>query len=119
MVEADILGALKGSPPATSAGDNVYAFLLPESATYPAITYQRISNVPVNSLAGRSNLDQVRVQVDCWAETYDAAKTLAGEVRTAMAAAGYKGLLITDADDFDQDARIYRVTMDFYCWQKE
>ena len=119
MVETEILAALKGSPAATSAGDNVYALVLPDEADYPAVTYQRISNVPVNSLQGSSDIDQVRMQVDCWAQTYGAAKALAGEVRTLMEAAGFKGLLVTDSDDYDETARVYRVSMDFYCWQKE
>lgn len=119
MIEEDVLTALVGSPPATSADERVYALVLPDESSYPAITYQRISNVPVNSLSGSSDLDQVRVQVDCWATTYGAAKALAGEVRTAMEAAAFKGLLVTDADEFDDVAKVYRVSMDFYCWQKE
>ena len=119
MIEQSVLAALKGSPAATSAGDKVYALLLPDGTGYPAVTYQRISNVPVYSILGPSGLDQPRIQVDCWAETYAEAKTLAGEVRTAMEGAGFKGRLITDADDLDETVGAYRVTMDFYCWQKE
>jgi hypothetical protein len=119
VVEEDILAALTGSPPATSAGDNVYALVLPDGTDYPALTYQRISTVPVNSLAGSSGLDQVRVQIDCWAATYGAAKALADEVRPVMEAAAFKGLLVTDTDDYDEVTRLYRISMDFYCWQKE
>ena len=114
MVEAAVLTVLKGN---TAAGNNVFAVVLPNSATRPAITYQRIASVPVNSLAGSSGLDRVRMQIDCWAGTYQAAAELAEAVRTLMAAAGFGGLLDTDRSEFEVETKLYRFSSDYFVWQ--
>ena len=119
MIDELVLLALKGSPPATSAGDRVYKAPGEPGMTYPAITYQRIANQPVYSINGSSGIDRVRFQVNCWAATDGAARTLAAEARTAMEGASFKATLETDADDYDEGAKLYRVVMDFYCWEKE
>lgn len=121
MVEQDILTALtSGSPSPTSAGDRVYGLVLPTLANpkLPAVSYQRVSNVPVVSLSGHSGIDHVRMQVDSWAATYGGAKVLSAEVRVAMTAAGFKALLATDRDDFEDDTGLYRVSADYLCWEK-
>ena len=121
MVEQEVLTALTaGSPSPTAAGDRVFALVLPQkvaAARVPAVSYQRVSNIPVVSLDGHSGLDHVRMQVDSWAGTYGAAKSLASEVRTAMTAAGFKGLLATDHDEFEPETGFYRVSADYLCWE--
>lgn len=121
MVESEIIAVLAASdsPFPTSAENKVYALVLPDDATMPAITYQRISNVPVDDLSGHSGLDHVRMQVDCWAETYAAAKELAKEVRAIMTAAGFKALLATDRDDYEPDTQRYRASSDYLVWQRD
>lgn len=119
-VEKLVLAALlDDAPPGypTLAENRVYALRLPKNTTFPALSFQRISSEPVNSLDGSSGLDQVRLQVDCWAETYDQAKRLAAEVRDALEAGSFKALLATERDDFEEEARLYRVSSDFMLWQ--
>jgi len=119
MVEQQIIQVLTGgSPLPTAAGNNVYALVLPDNSSLPAITFQRISSTPVNDFSGHSGLDQVRMQVDCWAMTYGASKALAVQVRELMTEAGFKALLATDRDDYEQDTQIYRASTDYMVWQK-
>jgi hypothetical protein len=119
MVEQEIIQVLTaGSPLPTAAGNNVYALVLPDNSSLPAITFQRISSTPVNDLSGHSGLDQVRMQIDCWSRTYGGAKALAAQVRALMTEAGFKALLATDRDDYESDTQIYRSSTDYMVWQK-
>ncbi len=113
MIEEDIFNALKGL-----VSNRCYPLLMPENPSYPSIIYTRISSTPENTLNGGATIDLVRFQIDSYAETYSAARTLAASVRTAMEAAAFKGLLQTDEDFFEPDVTIYRVTQDYYVWRK-
>lgn len=117
MIEQTVYAALTtGSPLPTAAGIRVYPVMMPQNPTLPAITYSRVSGVPIVSLDGMSGLDCVRLQIDCWASTYLAAKNLATQVRTEMAT--LNALLLLDVDGYEPDEKVYRVTMDFSLWQK-
>ncbi len=113
MIEEDIFNALKGL-----VSNRCYPLLMPENPSYTSIIYTRISSTPENTLNGGATIDLVRFQIDSYAETYSAARTLAASVRTAMEAAAFKGLLQTDEDFFEPDVTIYRVTQDYYVWRK-
>ena len=117
MIESEVLTALTDGSPSLAAG-RVYAILLPDETPLPAITYQRISTLSHNSLQEWARIDHVRMQVDCWASTYAEAKLLAEQVRFAMQAAGFKGVLANDRDDFEPDTETYRVSADYMVWQK-
>lgn len=116
MLTADVLAALGGT---AGAGTRVYALHVPQKgAAYPAIVYQVISDSPTTSLAGSRKPDRVRVQVDCWAATYAAARSLHAEVRTKMEGAAFQGMLADVRDDFEPDVGLYRVSADFFCWEQ-
>lgn len=116
MLAADLLTALAGT---SGAGSRVYALFVPQKdATYPAIVYQLISDVPTLSLTGSRKPDRVRVQVDCWAQTYAAARSLHVEARTKMEAAAFQGALADVRDDFEPETELYRVSADFFCWEQ-
>jgi hypothetical protein len=68
-------------------GTRITPMVRPQDLTLPAITMQRISMVPSNSLQGNAGLDIARVQVDCWGATYTDARSLATAARAAMDAA--------------------------------
>ena len=75
---------LADGPVAALVAARVDPIKLPQSPTYPAITYEIISDIPHRSLDGDSDLEAVRVRIHCWAETYAVAVDLAGKVRTAV-----------------------------------
>lgn len=118
-LEEQIHAVLTGtSPYATDAGLRVYALLADQGSAFPRVTYQRISNVPTTDFQGRSNLDQVRVQVDSWGKSYGEVKALAQQVRDAMEAAEFKALLTNDFDDYEPETRLFRVRQDYRCWYR-
>jgi len=112
MIETDIFDALKDL-----VADRCYPLMMPQNPVLPAIVYSRQASDPQYRLEGGSSLSQVRVEIDCYAKTYDEAKSLSAEVRSAMEAASYKGTMIFDADFYEPDVKLYRVILDFYVWE--
>lgn len=108
---------------AASVGTRVYPGRLPQGATMPAITYNRISTVRDASHSG-AGLAWARFQLDCWAETYGAADTLATAVIALFHAkrgrmAGQATLVDNDVDDKDPDANLYRRIVDVLIYFEE
>lgn len=97
-------------------GTRVRPMLLNQNETLPAISFSRVATVPHDDLELTQNHEWVRVQVDCWAASYSAAKTLAAAVRAALQAAPVYGQLLTELDDADPDEKLYRVIQDFRIW---
>lgn len=95
----------------------IYPIKLPQPPTYPAITYQRISNTAQN---GSTALRETRYQIDCWADTYTPTQTLAAAVKAALeeykktnATPGIKqAYIINELDDYDDDVKAYRTIVD-------
>jgi hypothetical protein len=113
MIETSIFDTLK-----TLVSNRCYPLQMPQNPTFPAIVYTRIANTPINVLEGRPTIDQVRVQIDCYAKTYTAAKTLYSSVRSAMESATFKATLQTDDDFFEAETDLYRVSLDYYIWER-
>jgi hypothetical protein len=114
-LETALFEALATGAP-TAAGVRVFHVLAPQASALPRITFSRASNTPVTSLSGSSGLDQVRMQVDCWAASYPEAKALARQVRTILQAQPFKALMQNDFDDYEVETATWRVSMDFRCW---
>jgi hypothetical protein len=98
----------------------IYPVVMPQDVTLPAISYQRISSDPANTLSGFSGLKQSSVAINAWARTYDEAKQIAAEIHAAMEkATAFKCVLINDMDGYDQDINLYVVSHDYSCWNQE
>jgi len=128
--ERAIYSRLAGSTGVTallsSSAASITPMTAPQSAGLPRVTYQRIDTVPLNQSTGYDATAQARVQVDCWAGNYQAAKVLGREVRKSLR--GYRSTgatppihMVHQAGEQDlsepaepgQDARIYRVSQDY------
>lgn len=66
-----------------AVGTRVYPLMVPERAPLPAITYQRISTVPIRDLHGVAYVE-TRIRVTAWAERYGTARTLGEAVAAAL-----------------------------------
>jgi hypothetical protein len=100
----------------------VYGLIIPDEATYPAISYQIISDTPDATMNGPSSWEQKRVQIDCWAVDYVTAKNLQAAVRTAIN--GFKGAMPNgtfafsifkdnELDFYEDVPRLCRATTDY------
>lgn len=85
--------------------------------TLPAITYQRISGSGTN---GSTALRESRYQINCWASTHVGASALASAVKAfaeefsdTTSTPGIKMcLVVNENDDYDDQAKIYRIIVD-------
>lgn len=112
MIETDIFDALKDL-----VSDRCYPLMMPQNPVLPAIVYSRQASDPQYRLEGGSSLSQVRMQIECYAKTYDEAKAISADVRSAMEEASFKGTMIFDTDFYEPDVKLYRVIHDFYVWE--
>lgn len=95
----------------------VYPRKLPQTPTYPAITYSVISRVATES---NTEIFEYRIQLDCWALTYAVSQDLADKALNALrhyrASSGDNRILQTyDAnqrDGYDDGLEVYRQIVD-------
>lgn len=93
----------------------------PQGESLPAVVLHRIDGSPDYHLSGPSGLVESRVQVDCWAASYGAAKAIARQVEAAVSglrftqgAIRFDAILILDERDstFDETTPIFRTSLD-------
>jgi hypothetical protein len=100
--------------------DRVYPIAAKQAALLPQIVFRRVSTERIGSLLGESGLEHVRVQVDCQATTYLAAKVLAGAVLDAMdAATVFDCEPDNQVDQYESDPEIFIVSLDFMIFNAE
>ena len=106
----------------------VYPEIMPQGVKYPAISYQRISTVRAQMLSGVDDFTQVRVQIDCWDDSYSGVKALAAAVKGAIDGVTVLGAQaiqhcymdsMIDLSQIDGDREDRRVSMDFIIYLNE
>jgi len=75
----------------TSAGDRIYPGRLPQGVVLPAVMWFKVSAGIEYTQSGPEKGREPRYQLDCWAETYLEARTLAEEMIAALS--GYRGAM--------------------------
>jgi hypothetical protein len=85
QVEERLVAKLLATSGVTNlVGARIRPVALRQTDTLPAIVYQRVGTDSVNHATGECNVAFARIQVDCLASTYAAAKTLATAVKAAL-----------------------------------
>lgn len=110
----------------------LYPILLPQGITLPSIVYSLITEGTDYHMQGPSGLVQVRMQIDCWALTADAAVALANLVKDRLS--GLRGTVAFGSespqeeiiirgvfhdqgrDDYDPIPKLYRRQCDYLIW---
>jgi len=101
----------------TLVSTRLYPVKVPQSPTYPLVSYLAISGQSMNSLGGTGALRNSLYQFDVYAKTYSEAISIADALETAMASASFKTLLQSRIDaDFDDTPDVYRIILDFSIW---
>lgn len=128
MEAAFIALLLADAPIAAIVGDRVYPGRRLQGSAFPSIVSTRISGQPLYVDEGRAGLLNARMQVDCWAQTYTDAKTLARAVDTLLSAfsgvfagVNFSYIMLDEERDLNesganQSEYLYRVAMDFIVW---
>jgi hypothetical protein len=81
--EALLVAWLKADATVTALVAGRVSTELPASPTYPLVTLREVTGA---ELVRYKNLDEARIQVDCWADTRTAAASLARAVRGVIEA---------------------------------
>ena len=87
---------------------------IPDSPAYPYIRYQSVSGAAQNMLSEAPEMDNERVQVDCWTQDRQQALTLAAAVRTELDKHGHQVMKIGPSQD--HETKSYRVQFDYSFW---
>lgn len=133
-LEEAVRAQLVSSPGlAALIGNRAYPLTLSENATLPALTYQRISNPPVQhrgraggGAASGSKTSRVRFQIDGWALSNEQRIALRQQIRAAMI--GWKRdsaprvdrtFLKDDRDLREASNGRLRASIDFELWAEE
>lgn len=109
----------------TLASSRVYPGIRPQGSALPAVVVSRVSGAPVYVDDGETGLSVARIQIDCWGETYSAAKSLVRAVVYCLS--GFYGVLFdvqiqTTLLDNERDiqvgdtASLFRTSTDFMIW---
>ena len=112
---------------AALVGARVYPLALPQQPTLPALTYQRISTSPTQHRdSAEPQHSRIRMQIDCWAASYDSALSVRAAVRAAMGTVAQASspridaaLLADDTDTYDPAPGRWRATLDYFIWSEE
>lgn len=87
----------------------------PQDTPRPYVTWSTISAVPAQGF-DLPDIDNARVQVNCFADTSPARDALAKAVQVAMENGGVNVMISDNGDSYDQPTNLYRQSMDFSLW---
>lgn len=97
-----------------------YFNYIPQNPTYPLIVLQRVTGSRVHHLGGPSGAVRFRAQVESWAETYDAAKSLANLIRVALDGkehtqdgVTFSCLSQAEIDGYEDAVGVHRIIQDY------
>src|SRR5664279_2049700 len=89
MIEAGLESLIRADTDLiTTIGGKIYAVVVPSTATYPCLSYHTMSGPPEVNFDNTAQ-ETVRIQIDCWASSFAAVKTLQQKLHTLLD--GYQG----------------------------
>ena len=111
--------------------NRIYPLMIPQGATLPCLTYQRISTpriVTHQSSGATGDLTSPRFQFDAWGVTQKEVKAISDALRAVLH--GKRGVLAggvtiraaiaeNEEPEFDPDSELYRSRSDYIIWQEE
>jgi len=102
---------------------SLYAGLMPDKVAMPAIVYSRSVSEPVNYLSGRSSVENVRMEVSCYATAYKASFELSTVVHRIMhGSTTFKSILLTNQmriEVINDRKNLFETLQTFSVWDKD
>jgi len=106
---------LMATPVAALTGGRIYRHgSAPQDVARPYITWALIAGTPQNTLSETPGVDQMSIQVDCWALGDAEVDTLATAVRDAIEPIAHMTSIPIDSQE--TDTKLYRMTLQFDWW---
>lgn len=87
-----------------------------QGAVAPYLVWTLITSNINNTLAGASNAQNARVQIDGYATTPTLRRSLGDAIEAALAASSLSNVELTQANHFEHETKLYRITLDFSIW---
>jgi hypothetical protein len=110
-IETDLYTTLSGNAGVTAiCSTRIYPNLAPETASNPLIVYSLVTGNNISTITGVGDMERKRIQINCNADTYAEAKSLASAVQTALAGDGY---LEFQFDQYDPQSQCHTVYVDW------
>ena len=115
----------------TLVSNRVYGMVIPQKATLPCITVQRVStprSITMDSAGASGDLISPRFQIDAWATTQKSTKAIADAIRAGLPGhTGTTGTGITiraamadeEVPELDPETGLYRTRSEYIVWQQE
>lgn len=111
MIEQELYTHLKDN--VASVSGRVYPMKMPQGATKPALVYTVIIDTDNQCLGGDVGSSDIRFQVDVYAESYAAAKTIKEEVKAVLYTFSHPVSGMTTQDGFVEGTELFRQIIDF------
>ena len=111
-------------------GERIYPLVIPQKASLPAVTYQRVSAVRQHALQMDTGYTTQMYQISCWSKSYAQSWHIASQLRLSLqnfsgVMGGAEGvhidavLLEGEMAGFEPDTNTYYYHMEFQFFYKE
>ncbi len=123
--EADLYSRLSGdSEVVTLVDTRIYPLVAPQGTSRPYCVYLTLSKPNTYSHSGFGEISQIKIQVSCYADTYQTAKDVANAVTAALktwpGSQGAQAVFRSNEHDlYDKDNNLYHVPVEFLIIYKE
>lgn len=127
---SDLIGYILADAPIVAiVDDRVQPGRRPQSDPLPALTLVQVSGNPEYADDGDAGLQSVRIQIDCWADSYGAGDALADLVVAALSAVRdvtqggttFRYIMLDNRQDLSESGAnaseyLFRTSVDFTIW---
>ena len=102
----------------SALGTRIYPMVAPQKTATPYVVYTKISAGKEYSHAGGASLSRDRVQISVFSTGYLAAKTVVGNIVTAMegAATFQASFKVNEIDFYEEQTKLFHIPIDFIIW---
>ena len=90
--------------------DRIYRTQAKQDTARPYIVWSVVSATPENTLADRPEIDESRIQVDCYSESQSQARALSDAAQYAIE--GVANVVMGPLEFYEPDTMLYRFTFD-------
>lgn len=97
----------------TECGSNVFPMERPQETLLPALTYGIISTIPVKQKTTTADLQQIRVQISIYSNSYAQIETIASQVRSQLDIGGMYNQNNIQTTTFDGERDDYIQNADY------
>lgn len=112
----DVYATLSAASTVTAiVGARIYRTTAPQGETQPYVVWQLVTSVPENNLSNLPDMDDQRVQIDCYSLSQSQCRELGKAVRNAIEVVTH--IVSGPWEDHESDTKLFRWSMDAEYWE--